>query len=359
MPTLFDPLQLGPSALKNRIFMAPMTRGRAEMDGTPTAIMPTYYLQRASAGLLITEGTNISPQAVGWVGAPGIWTEGQQAAWVPVTQAVHQVGGHIYLQLWHMGRVSHPDFLDGELPVGPSAIAAEGQSGTPQGPKPYVQPRALAADELPGIAQDYARAAVRAIAAGFDGVEIHGANGYLVDQFIRSRSNQRSDAFGGSIEKRWAFPLMVVDAVVAAIGADRVGIRVSPTGTYNGMGDEDPVASYRYGALELEKRDLAYVHVVEPLPGHMMATPGAPAVLPVIREAFKGLVIANGGHGRESGDALLAQGLADAVSFGVPFLCSPDLPARFQEGAPLNPPDFSTLYVGGEKGYTDYPALGA
>jgi len=359
MPNLFDPIDVGPYTLRNRIFMAPMTRGRSTMpEGVPTEIMVEYYRQRASAGLIVTEATTISPQGVGWVGAPGIFTDAQEQAWRPITRAVHDVGGRIFLQLWHMGRVSHPDFLGGELPVGPSALAATGQSHTPKGAKDYVTPRALRADELPGIVADYAAGATRAIAAGFDGVEIHGANGYLLDQFIRDGANQRDDAYGGSLEKRWRFPLQVAKAVTDAVGKQRTGFRVSPTGGYNGMSDTDPIATFTYGAEQLGVLGLAYLHVFEPRPGHMMAVPGAPIVHPHLRKAFGGVLLLNGGYDRALGEAALAEGQADAIAFGSPFLANPDLPRRLQESAPLNPPDFATFYTPGTKGYVDYPRLG-
>jgi N-ethylmaleimide reductase len=389
MPNLFDPIALGPYTLRNRIFMSPMTRGRATPEGVPTDIMVEYYRQRASAGLIITEATAISPQGTGWLGAPGIHTDAHEQAWRPVTEAVHAAGGRIFLQLWHMGRVSHPDFLGGALPVGPSAIAAAGQSHTAQGNKDYVTPRALAAAELPGIAADYAAAARRAIGAGFDGVELHGANGYLLDQFIRDGANQRDDAYGGSIERRWRFPLEVAQAVAQAVGSERTGFRVSPTGGYNGMSDRDPVATFSYGAERLAALGLAYLHVMEPLPGHMMAVPGAPIVHPELRKAFSGgpsysspaapkafsggpsssspaapkafsggPLLLNGGYDRAKGDEALATGQADAIAFASLFLANPDLPRRLQEGAPFNPPDFATFYTPGPKGYIDYPRLG-
>ncbi len=354
---LFTPLRVGELDLPNRVLMAPMTRGRATADGVPLPHMAIYYAQRASGGLLITEATSISPQGVGWVNAPRIDQPAHVAAWRPVTQAVHDAGGRIFLQLWHMGRASHPDFQGGQLPVGPSAIAAAGESHTPEGKKPYVTPRALETRELAGVVADYAHAARNAVEAGFDGVEIHGANGYLVDQFIRDGSNQRTDDYGGSIAKRWRFPLEVVDAVVAAIGASRTAIRLSPTGAYNGMSDSDPVASFSFGARELSQRGLAFVHLVAPLPGHMMANPAAPAVTPAVRAAFDGVLVVNGGYTRDAADAVIASGEADAVAFGVPYLANPDLPARLEANAPLNAPDFATFYSPGEQGYTDYPAL--
>jgi len=358
--TLFTPAKLGPHEISNRIFMAPMTRGRAEADGTPTAIMPTYYEQRASAGLIISEATAISPQGVGWVNAPGIFTDRHQQEWRKVTDTVHRAGGKIFLQLWRMGRVSHPDFQKGELPVGPSAIAAKGESHTPLGKKTYVTPRALATEELPGIVTDYVNAAKRAIAAGFDGVEIHGANGYLLDQFIRDGSNRRTDAYGGSIENRWRLPLEVAVAVAKAIGGERTGFRVSPTGPYNDMVDSDPVASFSYGAKKLHDAGLVFLHVMEPLPGHFFANPTAPRVLPHIRAAFKGFLITNGGYDRVQGAKVVENGEADAVAFGVPFLANPDLVTRYKrESDKSNAPDMATFYTPGAKGYIDYPGLEA
>lgn len=358
MPTLFDPLEFGPYTLRSRIFMSPMTRGRSTSEGVPTDIMAEYYRQRASAGLIVTEATAVSPHGVGWVGAPGIYTDAQQEGWAPITKAVHEAGGRIFLQLWHMGRVSHPDFLGGALPVGPSAIAATGQSHTAQGPKDYVTPRALKAEELPGIVADYAAAAKRAIAAGFDGVEVHGANGYLPDQFIRDGANQRNDEYGGSIENRWRFPLEVAQAVVDAVGKERTGYRLSPTGGYNGMSDSDPVASFTYGTRRLGELGVLYLNLLEPRPGHMMAVAGAPLVHPHIRKVFGGHIVLNGGYDRGAGEAALAEGQADAIAFGSTFLANPDLPRRLQENAPLNPPDYATFYTPGAKGYTDYPRLG-
>jgi N-ethylmaleimide reductase len=312
--------------------------------------MPTYYEQRASAGLIVTEATAISKQGVGWVRAPGIFTDAHEAGWRPVTDAVHRKGGRIALQLWHMGRVSHPDFLGGELPVGPSAIAAAGESTTPQGKKPYVTPHALTVAELPGIAADYARAARRAIAAGFDGVEIHGANGYLLDQFIRDGSNRRDDAYGGSIANRWRFPLEVVRAVVDAIGAERTGLRISTLNPYNDMADSDPVATFRYGAEQLAALGIWFLHVVEP-------ASASPRVLPHVRAAFPGPIVLNGGRELQSGNAALAEGEADAIAFASKFLANPDLPERLRQNAALNPPQYATLYTPGPVGYLDYPSL--
>ncbi len=356
MPALFDPIQIGPYTLTNRVFLAPLTRGRATILGTPTPRQATYYAQRASGGLLVTEATAISQQGYGWTRSPGIWSAAQVEAWKPVTAAVHAAGGRIFLQLWHMGRVSHPDFQGGALPVAPSAIAAPGQSHTPFGSKDYVTPRALDASELPGIVDDYVHAAKNAIAAGFDGVEIHGANGYLLDQFIKSQVNRRTDEYGGSIQARWRFPLQVAAAVAAAVGKERTGIRLSPVGTYNGMGDDDPVASFAHGAAELDRLGLAYVHAVEGIAG-FQHNPDAPKVTPTIRERYSGVIIGNGGYDGETANAAIASGQLDAVAFGTTFLANPDLPARLKEGASLNPPDFQTFYAGDDKGYIDYPTM--
>lgn len=355
---LFRPLQIGRFQTRNRIFMAPMTRGRAQADGTPNSHMATYYKQRSAAGLIITEATAVSAQGVGWVNAPAMYTDGHQEAWKPIVDAVHAEGGKIFLQLWHMGRVSHPDFQGGQPPVGPSAIAATGTTQTPEGKKDYVMPRALEANEIPGIVEDYRQAGARAIAAGFDGVEVHGANGYLIDQFLRDGSNQRTDLYGGSIEKRWRFPLMVLEALCKEVGADRTAIRLSPTGSYNSMQDSDPVKSYSYGAEQLAGLGLAYVHLVEPRAG-MMHNPDAPVVHPHLRKLLGGTpLILNGGYDLASATAALADKRADAISFAILYLANPDLVERFRSNASsFNPPDFRTLYSPGEKGYTDYPAL--
>jgi len=354
---LFRPLRLGAIELPNRMVMAPMTRGRAQPDGTPMDRMGTYYVQRATAGLLVTEATPVRRDGVGWVGAPGIYTDAHVAGWKRVTDAVHAAGGRIFLQLWHMGRVSHPDFLDGALPVGPSAIAAKGESHTPLGTKPYVTPRALAIEEIGGIVKAFGDGTRRARAAGFDGVEIHGANGYLVDQFLRDGSNRRTDGYGGSIENRTRFAVEVATECAAAWAADRVGIRLSPRGTYNDMADSTAAATFTRAAERLSTLRLAYLHVVEGLPGSMMHTPGE-RVSPLLRKAFRGPFLANGGYDAPKAAAALAAGEADAIAFGVPFLCTPDFVARTKAGLPLNAPDFSTLYTPGDQGYIDYPVHG-
>lgn len=354
MTTILDSIKLGKLQLPNRMVMAPMTRGRAEDGAVPSALMAEYYAARADAGLIISEATAISPQGYGWNNAPGIWSDEQSKGWWKVTDAVHQRSGRIFLQLWHMGRVSHPDFLGGEQPVGPSALAAKGESHTPHGTKPYVVPRALSVEEIKGLIDDYANAAQRAIHAGFDGVEVHGANGYLIDQFIRDGSNQRTDNYGGDTDNRLRFLIEVTQAVIAKIGADRVGVRLSPTGQYNDMHDSDPVITFSRAAKLLSPFGLAYLHTMEALPGHPFASE-AERVTPHIRQIYNGLLITNGGYDVELANEALKKNEADAIAFGVPFLANPDLVHRFQHKLPLNEPDFATFYTKGAKGYTDYP----
>jgi len=353
---LFEPYPLKTLTLPNRMVMAPLTRGRAEADGTPNDLMARYYRQRAEAGLIVSEATAISRGGVGWLGAPGIYTDAHVAGWRKVTEAVHEAGGRIFLQLWHMGRASHPDFLDGELPVAPSAVAADEWSHTPLGKKRYVVPRALELDEIPGIVNDYAAAAERARDAGFDGVEIHGANGYLIDQFLRDGSNRRTDAYGGSVANRARFLLEVTEAVCGAWSPDRVGVRLSPTGGYNDMHDSDPPATFIYAADALSRFNLAYLHLMEALPGHPLAGTHE-RISPMLRTIYRGTLIINGGFDAQLAAAALARGEADLVAFGMLFLANPDLVRRFREGAPLNTPDYATLYTPGPQGYVDYPTL--
>jgi len=335
-----------------------MTRGRADLGGIPNSLMAEYYSMRAGAGLIITEATAISPSGAGWLGAPGIWSEDQVKGWNLVTEAVHAKNGHIFLQLWHMGRVSHPDFLGGELPVGPSEIAAKGDTHTPAGKKNYVTPRALSVKEIQAIVRDYAVAAKHAIQAGFDGVEIHGANGYLIDQFIRDRSNKRNDEYGGNTDKRLRFLFEVTSAVIAEIGAKKVGVRLSPRGEYNDVYDSDPIITFCSAAAMLNTLGIAYLHTMEPLPGHMMAAEGE-RVTPHMRKLFKGILVTNGGYNLELANKAIANNEADAFTFGVPFLANPDLIVRFQNNLPLNAADFSTFYTPGPKGYVDYPFYNA
>lgn len=353
---LFEPYPLKTLTLPNRMVMAPLTRGRAEADGTPNDLMARYYRQRAEAGLIVSEATAVSRGGVGWLGAPGIYTDAHVAGWRKVTEAVHGAGGRIFLQLWHMGRASHPDFLDGELPVAPSAVAADEWSRTPLGKKHYVVPRPLELGEIPGIVSDYAAAAARARDAGFDGVEIHGANGYLIDQFLRDGSNRRTDAYGGSVANRARFLLEVTEAVCAAWSPDRVGVRLSPTGGYNDMRDSDPPATFGYAVEALNRFDLAYLHLMEALPGHPLAGTHE-RISPMLRTIYRGTLIINGGFDARLATAALARGEADLVAFGMLFLANPDLVRRFREGAPLNAPDYATLYTPGPKGYVDYPTL--
>jgi len=349
--SLFLPYELGDLPLANRAVMAPMTRSRAVEGNVPHPLAATYYAQRASAGLIVTEATQVSPQGVGYIRTPGIHSAEQVAGWKTVTDAVHGRGGKIFLQLWHVGRISHPDFHDGALPVAPSAIAAQGTVFTAQGPKPMVTPRALTLAEIPGIVEQFRAGAENAKAAGFDGVEIHGANGYLLDQFTRDGTNQRTDAYGGSVENRARLPLEVLDAVVDVWGAGRVGYRISPNGAFNSMSDADPARTFAHLVGELDRRGIGYLHVVDPV------ADGAKRLSPVLRKIFDGAYIVNGGFDLAAADAVIASGEADLVAFGVPFLANPDLPERFKRGAALNPPDQATFYAGDAKGYVDYPEL--
>jgi len=353
-PTLFSPVQVGPYAMPNRMVMAPMTRNRAGEGNVPTDLVALYYAQRATAGLIVTEATQVCREGQGYISTPGIHSDAQVAGWRRVTEAVHAKGGRIFLQLWHVGRISHTSFQpDGGAPVAPSAIAAEGSTFTAQGPQPFSTPRALELEEIPGVVAQYAEGARRALEAGFDGVEIHGANGYLVDQFLRDGSNRRTDAYGGPVENRARFLLEVTAAVVEVWGADRVGVRLSPTGSFNSMSDSDPARTFGYAVRELDRFGLAYLHVVEPV-----GSP-EPLVAPLLREAFRGPFILNGGFDRETANTALAQGKADLISFGSLYLANPDLPERFAEGAPLNAPDQKTFYGGDHRGYTDYPTRDA
>ena len=359
MTTLFSSIQLGPHTLQNRMAMAPMTRNRAGAGNAPHALNAEYYAQRASAGLIITEGAQIADDAVGYPGTPGIHSAEQVTGWKQVTAAVHAKGGHIFLQLWHCGRVSHPSLLPGgKLPFAPSAIKPAGQVYTHGGMQEYVIPHALTLAEIPAIIEQYAAAAQNALEAGFDGVEIHGANGYLLDQFLRDGSNAREDAYGGSISKRARLLLEVTDAVCRVWGSDRVGIRLSPLQPFNDMRDSSPEETFSHAVRELNRFDLAYLHVTE----MGKDNPGAagPAFdLLKLRKLWKGIYMTNSGYDLARANAALAEGKADMVSFGVPFIANPDLPARFARNAPLNAPDSSTFYGGAAKGYTDYPFLGA
>lgn len=352
---LLSPYKLGELELPNRVVMAPLTRNRAGKGNVPGQLNAIYYAQRASAGLIVSEASQVSPQGVGYPSTPGIHSPEQVAGWKLVTDAVHQHGGRIFLQLWHVGRISHPNLQpDGALPVAPSAIAPKGEAMTYEGPKPYVTPRALETSEIPDIVEQFRQGAENALLAGFDGVEIHGANGYLLDQFLRDGTNQRTDNYGGSIENRARLLLEVTEAVVGVWGGQRVGVRLSPSATYNDMYDSNPLATFGYTAQALNRFGLAYLHVVKTTEADLRY--GAIEVpTSHIRERFTGTFMVNAGYHRDTGNAVLATGGADLVSFGTLFLANPDLPERFALNAPLNPPDPTTFYGGDEKGYTDYP----
>jgi len=349
MPTLFDPIKIGDLTLKNRIILAPLTRSRAAAGRVPSALNVEYYRQRASAGLILTEATSVSPQGVGYANTPGIWSAEQVEGWKPVTAAVHAAGGAIFCQLWHVGRISDPSFLNGELPVAPSAIAAGGHVSLLRPERPFVTPRALATEELSGIVATYKQAAEHAKLAGFDGVEIHAANGYLIDQFLQDSTNTRSDQYGGPIENRARLLLEVVDAVIEVWGPGRVGVHLAPRGDAHTMGDSNPAATFGYVAEQLGNRGIAFIFTREYL--------AEDSISPQLKKAFGGPLIANERLNQESAQQLLDAGKADAAAFGVLFIANPDLPRRFAEKAPLNAPDPRTFYAGEAKGYTDYPAL--
>ncbi len=348
MPSLFDPIQVGDLPLPNRIFMAPLTRQRAIHERVPNALMAEYYRQRASAGLILSEATAVDPMGVGYASTPGIWSREQVEGWKLVTRAVHEAGGRIFLQLWHVGRISDPIFLDGRLPVAPSAIAPAGYLSHVR--KPFVTPRALERDEIPGVLATYRRGAENAQAAGFDGVEVHGANGYLLDQFLQDKSNRRTDDYGGSIANRARLMLEVVDEAVAVWGKDRVGLHLAPRGDSHDVGDSDPLATFGHVARECRRRGIAFLCARESLgPEHRIG--------PQLKAAFGGVYIANEEFVQQTAEQVLGAGEADAVAFGVLFIANPDLPARFARKAALNTPDRATFYTSGAKGYTDYPAL--
>ena len=354
---LYSEYQLGPLHLPNRFVMAPMTRCRAGAGNVPTDMMARYYEQRASAGLIVTEATQVAPEGVGYPNTPGLHTPEQVEGWKRVTGAVHAAGGRIVAQLWHVGRVSHPLFQqNGALPVAPSAIAPAGQVYTPEGPKPYVTPRALETNEIAAVVEQFRNGARLAKEAGFDGVELHGANGYLPDQFLRDATNHRTDAYGGTVENRARFLLEVVAALIDVWGSDRVGVRLSPSGTYNDMKDSDPLATFGYAVRELDRLGIAFLHIVE---GGAADLRHGGSVVPTesLRPLFRRALIVNGGYDRARADAVIGNGGADLVSFGQAFLANPDLVSRMKVGAPLNPADASTYYGGGDKGYIDYPEL--
>ena len=350
MPNLFDPLQLGSVHLPNRIVMAPLTRLRAaEPVHVPNRLMEEYYAQRAGAGLIITEGVPVSPQAVGYPNVPGLWTTEQVAGWRRVTDAIHAAGGRVFTQLWHVGRISDPEHLRGDLPVAPSPIAAPGHVSLLRPHRPYVVPRSLELDEIQRVIEAFRSTAQNAKAAGFDGVTLHGANGYLLDQFLQDGTNHRTDAYGGSLERRARLMLEVTDAVVSVWGADRVGMHLAPRSPSHGVSDSHPELTFPYVAAELGKRKLAFLFIRE--------TRGPGALLARLKRAFGGAVIANDGFDLAAATEAVAQGVADAVAFGKDYISNPDLVRRLRIGAPLNPLVSETIYASGAQGYTDYPEL--
>lgn len=349
---LLTPLSNTELTFKNRVFMAPMTRGRSK-DQVANELTAKYYAQRASAGLIYTEGTQISAQAIGWANTPGIYTPEQIAGWKKVTQAVHEAGGLIFAQLWHTGRASHPDFHNGELPVAPSAVPFNSQAYTPEGVKPSVTPRAMTIDEIKATIADYAKAAQAAKDAGFDGVEVHGANGYLPAQFLEDGPNKRTDEYGGPVENRARFLLEATDAAINVFGPDRVSVRLSPRIPYNDMGDSNLEHTYMYAVEALEKKNVGILHFMEPA----VLPEGVKPMAPGARERFSKIFVLNVGYDRTSAEQAVESGRADAVSFGTLFIANPDLPERFRQNAPLATADTATYYSGTEKGYTDYPPL--
>ena len=356
MPSLFDSLDLGAINSANRILMAPLTRGRATRDAVPTPIMADYYRQRSSAGLIISEATGISREGLGWPNAPGLWSEAQVDGWKPVTAAVREAGGKIVAQLWHMGRLVHPD-LGGGQPISSSATTAPDFAHTYEGKKPYVQARAASEADITRIVRDYATAARNAIRAGFDGVQIHGANGYLVDQFLRDGANHRTDRYGGSIDNRLNFVTEVIEAIGGAIGIERTGIRFSPNVHSQGVEDSDPQALFTALARRLEELKVPWIELREPGDNTTFgSTPTAP-VSPAMRPHYSGKIVVNSDYDGPSGQARLDEGIADGIAFGRAFLANPDLVERIRRQASLNQPDSSTFYGGGAEGYVDYPAL--
>jgi 2,4-dienoyl-CoA reductase-like NADH-dependent reductase (Old Yellow Enzyme family) len=351
MPNLLDPIQVGDLHLPNRVFMAPLTRLRGTADHIPTAIMIDYYTQRAGAGLIISEGTPVDPMGVGYANVPGIWSQQQVEAWKPVTAAVHNAGGHIFAQIWHVGRISDPDFLDGQLPVAPSAIAASGTVSLLRPQRPFVTPRALETREVKDVVEAFRRGAQNAQAAGFDGVELHGANGYLLDQFLQDGANHRTDEYGGPIENRARLMLEAADAAISVFGPARVGMHLAPRGDTHGISDSNLTATFSYIAGELGRRKIAFIAARE----HV----GPDSLGPHLKQLFGGVFVANEAIDQKTGQQLIDEGKADAVAFGKLFIANPDLPLRFAKHAPLNRPEPNTFYASGPHGYIDYPALEA
>ena len=355
MPTLFDPIQLGATLCPSRIVMAPLTRGRATREHVPTELMVEYYRQRSGAGLILTEATGISRQGLGWPYAPGIWTEEQREAWKPVVEAVHEAGGRIFCQLWHMGRVVHPSFLGGEAPVSASATTAPYKAHTYEGRQPYTEARALRVDEIQGLLEDYSRAAAYAIAVGFDGVQLHAANGYLIDQFLRDSTNLRDDEYGGSVENRIRLLLQATRAIADMVGPERTAVRLSPNSETQGCEDSDPEPLFTAAAAGLAEIGIAFLELREPGPEGTFGKSDVPALSPAIRKVFPAPLVLNSDFNLERAEAAIAEERADAISFGRPFISNPDLPARLMNKAPLAPDVMATWYSQGAEGYIDYP----
>lgn len=349
MPTLFDPLEAGSLKLRNRIVLAPLTRCRASAGRIPNDMMRTYYVQRATAGLIISEATSVDPMGVGYPDTPGIWSEDQVTGWKRITESVHQAGGTILLQLWHVGRVSHPHYLDGALPIAPSALAPKGHVSLLRPKTDYVTPRALDVTEIPSIIDAFRKGALNAKRAGFDGVEIHGANGYLLDQFLQDSTNIRTDAYGGPIENRARLMFEVVDACIDVFGADRVGLHLAPRCDAHSMGDSNPRATFGYVATQAGRRKLAFLCARE--------YQGNDSLGPSLKLAFGGVYIVNERFSKETANKAIDEGTSDAVAFGQLFIANPDLPRRFADDRPLNTPDPTTFYASGPKGYIDYPNI--
>jgi 2,4-dienoyl-CoA reductase-like NADH-dependent reductase (Old Yellow Enzyme family) len=349
MADLFEPIRVGDLDLPNRIWMAPLTRCRAGEGRVPVPLMAEYYTQRASAGLILSEATSVTPMGVGYPNTPGIWSAEQVEGWKIVTEAVHKAGGRIFLQLWHVGRISDPLYLDGKLPVAPSAVQPAGHVSLVRPIKPFVTPRALETHEIPGIIEEFRQGARNAQAAGFDGVELHAANGYLIDQFLQDKTNLRNDEYGGPIENRARLLLETVDALTSVWGTDRVGVHLAPRGDAHDMGDSNLKQTFLYAASELGRRKLAFICAREAL--------GDDRLGPQIKQAFGGLFVANENFDVTTGNEVIASGEADAVAYGKLFIANPDLPRRFREGLPLNAPNPETFYGSGPVGYTDYPSV--
>ncbi len=349
MPTLFDPLKLGDLTLKNRVVMAPLTRSRSGVERVPGPLVAQYYAQRASAGLIVSEATSVTPMGVGYADTPGIWSDEQVEGWKLTTKAVHDAGGLIFMQLWHVGRISDPIFLDGQAPVSASPIAAKGDVSLLRPKRPYSTPRELSLDEIAEVVEAYRKGAENAKAAGFDGVELHGANGYLLDQFLQDSTNKRTDAYGGSLENRARLMLEAVDAAISVFGPNRVGLHIAPRGDAHDMGDSDLSATFTYVAKAMKARGIAFLMARERRADDSLG--------PALKAAFGGVYIANEGFDLEKGEAALAAGEADAIGFGKLFIANPDLPVRLKTGAPLNAWNAETFYTPGPAGYVDYPAL--